>query len=716
MSSIDNKEYILSKSSNPPGGTSIDDMFSDAEEKAKTALSKDLTKLKKEKANLKKTKEALTAQITSLTNTYNNLSSTLEAKQNMYKTNKKKITSLESEINTLTASGKLTTKKKEQIAKYQSEISKLKSTNSTLKNEVENLKIAVEPLKDQITQLQNQSDSVTLSYKKVLASIKKLEEQVTTETMEAPGLNEEDTEAAMTDYENKIRALKSEIKSLNTELEFKKEIIAECNLQIPLCKELLKGLNESLKKEKDENSKQYIKNQIQETEQRLSMYRDRLNAAAAEINAIDGVITNKNAELEQIQEKYNKLAQEQKKAAAEAEDTKARNSVNNGITFGDTYDNNGNYVPPTNRETQNLLTNSGTVDSQKIYHPANLYLEKDLDIYHERYRYGVLNAYTGVTDTREFLFFTKPDLNLVPTGDKVSNIKSISKLDPEDMNGVLIQYPFWIDLCNRYPGVVECLQSGLHLKGRNDPFNHLLENMVQSTIDVPSLSAELMETPANMYGVNYTYRGSSEASDDGFDFSLEFKETKFLDVYNFFKAYEEYETLKHHGVIGPWIGYTERKVLHDQYSIYKFVVGEDRETLLYWAKYYGVKSKSLPRDVFNSNTFDNGLSYSIDFNAAFVEDMNPQILADFNALSYKLWKEQDYNLEVHDMNFDLADNRPARCAIIVREENGKKDFTLVGSKKTVIKDPINSEEKKLTKLKNHGGYCYKIKWRGGKEA
>ena len=169
-------------------------------------------------------------------------------------------------------------------------------------------------------------------------------------------------------------------------------------------------------------------------------------------------------------------------------------------------------------------------------------------------------------------------------------------------------------MASRYLGVLRCLQSSISLNA--DPFNHLLENAVQSNLEVPPLSAEMIETPNNMYGVGYTYRGSSEASNDTYNFSLEFKDTKWKPVYNFFQAYEDYETLKHHGVLEPWAYYLWAKILYDQYAIYKFMVDEDQETILYYGKAYGVKSKSLPRDAWSNTDFANGLSYSIDFEAA----------------------------------------------------------------------------------------------------
>ena len=70
--------------------------------------------------------------------------------------------------------------------------------------------------------------------------------------------------------------------------------------------------------------------------------------------------------------------------------------------------------------------------------------------------------------------------------------------------------------------------------------------MVSSGLDLPSLSATTVSTPTNAFGTSYDYRWTSEASDDNHQFSLEFKDTKWLDVYNFFKAYEEYQIMKHH--------------------------------------------------------------------------------------------------------------------------------------------------------------------------
>ena len=187
----------------------------------------------------------------------------------------------------------------------------------------------------------------------------------------------------------------------------------------------------------------------------------------------------------------------------------------------------------------------------------------------------------------------------------------------------------------------------------------------------------MTDGPVNDYGVGYSYRGSSEASDDNPDFSLEFKDNRILDVYLFFKAYELYETMKHHGSVAPDQYYIENRIIHDQFSIYKFIVGEDMETMVYWGKMYGVTPKSLPRDAFSNANFDNGLSYNVDFQAAFYEDMIPDILADFNTLSHDAYFACPYQVDIVNGTLGGIDGRAVRAAYIYEgTDMGKKAYKL----------------------------------------
>ena len=312
-----------------------------------------------------------------------------------------------------------------------------------------------------------------------------------------------------------------------------------------------------------------------------------------------------------------------------------------------------------------------------VYHSHNMFRRNEIDLFNKTYRFGVFNPWEAATETKEFLFFTKPDLNIYArdqdNGQLLGGPVLIEELQP---------YAYWKDLIASKKRIINQLQLSAN---PIDNFNHLLQNQVISNLEIPGLTAETIETPTNMYGVGFSYRGSSEASDDSFDFSLEFKDTKWLDVYYFFKTYEEYETLKHHGTIAPYRKYIENKVIHDQFSIYKFLVDEDMESIIYYSKFTGVMPKSLPRDVFSSAKFDNGISYSVDFRAAFFDDMKPEILNDFNYISAPYYTTLPYQIHVYNQVFGRVDGRPAQAAIVVKEHS----------------------------LYSPNKYVYKLKWRGG---
>ena len=329
----------------------------------------------------------------------------------------------------------------------------------------------------------------------------------------------------------------------------------------------------------------------------------------------------------------------------------------------------------TDDDIKNLAATNSSSILDSTYHSNGLYKRYEIDLFKNRYRFGILNPYESLSSAREYLFFTKPDLNIYPRDDR-------NGVPRKTMADYLRTQSYWRELEDKYPEVLESLQCSRGNK--KDPFNHLLENMVESNLDIPGLDSEMIETSNNMYGVGYTYHGSSESSDDNFDFSLEFKDTKYLPVYHFFKAYEEYQSIKHHGLVKPYDKYITEKVLYDQYSIYKFLVDEDGETIIYYAKLYGVKSKSLPRDAFANTVFDNGISYSINFNAAFFRDMQPYILEEFNNITKSFYDSLDYQIDIYNHTLDQVDNRAARCAHIVKE-------------------PSNVAPTK---------YVYKLKWRG----
>lgn len=314
------------------------------------------------------------------------------------------------------------------------------------------------------------------------------------------------------------------------------------------------------------------------------------------------------------------------------------------------------YAKNLSDKTEFDLENNLSEYFEPTLHANGLFKRDEIDYFNNRYRFGIMDPYHQLANAREYLFFTKPDLNIYPRG---TNGRPSSR-----MAEYLRHQPEWNMFEEHHYEVLKCLQGSL---SSENPFNNLLGNTVSSNLEVPGLSTEVLDTANSMYGVNIQYHASAEASNDNFDFSLEFKDTKLLDVYTYFKAYELYHELSHHGVIEPWIKYVWFHILYDQYSIYKFIVDEDGETIVYWGKAYGVFSKSLPRDIFTNTNFDDGISYTVDFHAFQYRDMDPRILKEFNALGKNYYESRKYRIDIWNEVFDRVDNRPAQAAAVEEE-------------------------------------------------
>ena len=289
---------------------------------------------------------------------------------------------------------------------------------------------------------------------------------------------------------------------------------------------------------------------------------------------------------------------------------------------------------------QNLRADSMVSDD--LMNSVGLYSKQDIANakFNKFSRFGrVLDPYGRVNPGREYLFFVKPDLHIcVPEGGSdvysYSGTKSTApyvgttglRLNPQ-----LDKYPYFRDLIDTHPNVVKELQYSI---SKNDPFCHLLSFAVSSSLQLDSSNSRTLDTPSTMYGATYNYLMDSASSDQGYEgISLEFVDDKDLNVYHFFKAYSEYHIARKSGLVTPpYTDYYTYKRLHNTMGVYKFIVAEDMETILYYAYLWGLYPTSCPREAFSDPSFTEGLTFTVNFEAAFIEDMNPMILYQFNKL------------------------------------------------------------------------------------
>ena len=277
---------------------------------------------------------------------------------------------------------------------------------------------------------------------------------------------------------------------------------------------------------------------------------------------------------------------------------------------------------PTLKNNASIAFNESSDDVRSLIMANGIYDRFDMDWYSKFSRFGVIDPYNALTTTREYIFITKPDLCILNSSGSVSNI--------------LANNAFFVDAVNRYKPIAKQLQSSI--SASDGPFMSVLSNSITSSLDLPGISVDSVESAGNIMGTRINYRGMSRGNID-FDFNLEFEDTKYLDVYMLFKMYDEYERLKWQGYLDftqaesdRWINCIINKVLHDQVTMYKFVVGEDGYRIVYWARITGCYPTSIPRDAFSDMNNSEPQKLTVGWKGHFVRDMDPIIITHFNQL------------------------------------------------------------------------------------
>lgn len=328
----------------------------------------------------------------------------------------------------------------------------------------------------------------------------------------------------------------------------------------------------------------------------------------------------------------------------------------------------GKTRSPMLNNNSSLAFNENSGDVKSLIMANAIYDKFDMKWFNKFSRFGVIDPFNALTTTKEYVFITKPDLCIL----NVSNSYEI--------NDAIAGSAFFQDAVNRYLPVCKQLQSSSDPS--NGPFMNILSNSLTSSLDLPGISADTIETSANIMGTRISYRGTSHKSDEDFDFNLEFEDTKYLDVYMLFKMYDMYEKLKWDGAIDftnpsaeRWKNYIINKVLHDQVSMYKIVVGEDGYRIIYWARITGCFPTSIPRDAFSDMSNSDPQKITVGWRGHFVRDMDPLILSEFNKLvANKVRGKRElalYNQRTHSMDGRWSTTPYISSSIITDAKHGK---------------------------------------------
>lgn len=301
------------------------------------------------------------------------------------------------------------------------------------------------------------------------------------------------------------------------------------------------------------------------------------------------------------------------------------------------------------KNNPSIRFNQDSSDIQKLSQSTGLVDRFDMDWFNKFSRFPVMDPYNAITGTREYVFFTKPDLCI------------LDRTRGRSAHQVMSNNAFFLDAIDRYYPVAMQLQSSARNSNKS-PFMNILTNNITSPLDLPGISANMVETGANIMGTKISYRSTSMQSDEDFDFTVEYEDNKYLDVYMLFKMWDEYEKLKWNGALDftldeHWADYIVHKVLHDQISIYKFIVADDGYRILYFARLTGCIPTSIPRDAFSEMANDGVQKISVGWKAHFVRDMDPVILYHFNTLTEAALRTTSREAPVFDQSINRVNGQ-----------------------------------------------------------
>lgn len=305
-----------------------------------------------------------------------------------------------------------------------------------------------------------------------------------------------------------------------------------------------------------------------------------------------------------------------------ADTTNISNTTDNTNTTNSTINPSTTNPDITSRDqiTQDTLSDTNLL---KTLRSNGIYQNTDMDYNDSFYRIPRNDPFNLVDGGKEYIFFTKPDLNLFSGTTLTDEAKNI---------------PFFRGLINLGYGPF-LLKNLTHYEGC--PFIKILSNRKVSNVDIPDIQIEIMQTAQNMYGTKLSYPKTSMKSDDESSFTVEFEDTRWMEIYILFKTWDQYDHYKWMGQISPLMKYRLNKILHDQIAVYKFIVDSDGETILHYSKGYGIFPTMIGRSAFSDFPDRAPFKMSVTFHRTFIKDLEPEILSEFNH-SVINWIGSDY--------------------------------------------------------------------------
>lgn len=294
-------------------------------------------------------------------------------------------------------------------------------------------------------------------------------------------------------------------------------------------------------------------------------------------------------------------------------------------------------------------------------------------------KFATLNPHRLVLDDPDvsgygYVFFTRPDLNL--------NHKQL------------------MDSSNDFYTFVKSLSEGKDGKKvlQSLTKSNFIDTMPGKFINIltgSAMSFSPQDTTLRTKDVGETYSGykvimpSTNSDSISGQLSIEFEESQHLYITKLHKVWLDYMELVRRGFIEPKSKYVKNRgyrILDYVSSIYYFKTLPDGETITYWAKYTGVFPTTVP---YSSLGFQHGsrdaTKLSVNYSFSFKDDLDPEILSDFNKLNVNTSANQTQN-GIFNPSYSSVDDMQSK---ISKTGNNIFNYNVQPNRATIKKETIN---------------------------
>lgn len=260
---------------------------------------------------------------------------------------------------------------------------------------------------------------------------------------------------------------------------------------------------------------------------------------------------------------------------------------------------------------------------------------KDFDMHVDRLtdftlfnRHRLVTVDNELMGTRGHIFMTRPDMNLlfqspedganVLTNDPKSKVMSAHA-------SVFMRY-----MQTAHSNLMGYLMQSQYPAG---PFIPIISNRVTS-LDISDEVLETTEHGETLTGWKNTYAQSTIKSKTANSVNLTFRDDDMLSIYKIMKVWVEYMNAVYRGEAYPNVKLSSKRILDYAVSIYYFLTKTTGEDILYWCKFTGCFPTAAPTSNFSdSSTESASATYTVPFQYAKKDDVNPVSIVEFNNLT-----------------------------------------------------------------------------------